>query len=110
MSKKKILYVALILGCLFVSNLGTENSPAQGNTPGGQVADLEDQLKSGLKARLPNEFAFIAKVVQSVHDRRLSSGEVKSVFQWARRKNEKTPFPYFERAMRIVARKKGVSL
>ena len=83
---------------------------AQESPPGGRVADLQDQLENGLKARLPNEFAFIDVVVQRVEARQLTSGEVKSVFQWARRKNKHTPFPYFQRAMRIIAARKGVDL
>ena len=83
---------------------------AQDSPPGVRVADLQDQLEGGLKARLPNEFAFIDRVVQAVKDRELSIAEVKSVFQWARRKNKKVPFPYFERAMRIIAAQKEVDL
>jgi hypothetical protein len=80
------------------------------NSAGGQVAELHEQLESGLKARLPGEFSFIALVVQKVEQRQLTTGEVKAVFQWARRKNKNVPFPHFERAMRIIAGKKGVAL
>ena len=99
----------LSVGLLLVS-VGSNLACAQDSPPGVRIADLQDQLESGLKARLPNEFQFIAIVVQRVTDRDLSVGEVKSVFQWARRKNKKVPYPYFERAMRIIAAQKGVAL
>ena len=83
---------------------------AQDSPPGVRVADLQDQLESGLKARLPAEFEFIAVVVQRVEDQQFSTGEVKSVFQWARRKNKRVPFPYLQRAMRIIAAQKDVEL
>ena len=82
----------------------------QDNPGGARIAELQDQLESGLKARRPVEFAFIARVVARVEDQQLTTGEVKSVFQWARRKNKHSPFPYFERAMRIIAARKKVEL
>lgn len=104
-----LLATTVTVGILAIS-FASEHSYAQESPPGVRIADLQDQLEGGLKARLPNEFAFINRVVQAVKDRELSLAEVKSIFQWARRKNNKVPFPYFERAMRIVAAKKGVAL
>lgn len=83
---------------------------ADDGSGGSRVADLQEQLESGLKARRPPEFEFIAIVVKRVEERKLTSGEVKSVFQWARRKSKDFPFPYFERAMRIIAARKNVDL
>ena len=105
----KLLHVAFA-GAIALSMLSMSVCHAQDGSPGGQVAELKDQLEGGLKARLPHEFVFIAVVVDRVEKRQISTGEVKSIFQWARRKNKVAPFPYFERAMRIVAGRKGVSL
>ena len=102
-------FAALAVGLLAIV-IASNCSLAQDSPPGVRIAELQDQLESGLKARLPNEFEFIGRVVQSVKDRELSTGEVKSIFQWARRKNKIAPFPYFERAMRIIAAQKGITL
>ena len=102
-----IVVATLALICTVTSNT---NVLAQDSPGGVRVADLQDQLESGLRARLPGEFAFIARVIARVEDKQLTTGEVKSVFQWARRKNKRIPFPYFERAMRIIAARKKVVL
>mgnify|MGYP007063366941 CR=1 FL=1 len=75
-----------------------------------EVGDLKDQLEKGLKARLPTDFAFIAKVILLVKTNKLPLPMVKAVFQWARERGAKTnyPFPYFERALKIRAKKLGI--
>ena len=73
------------------------------------VADLSDQLEGGLRARLPREFAFIGRVVRMVEGRRLPLDLVMSTFQWARRKKP-YPFPYFERALRTKAARRGIAI
>jgi hypothetical protein len=74
-----------------------------------QIADLREQLEKGLRARRPEEFAFIARVVEFVESGQLSSQLVRETFQWARRKRP-YPYPYFERAMRLRALHVGVLL
>ena len=105
----KALPLVILLSMLGVF-LASQRSAAQDTPPGVSITDLQDQLENGLKARLPNEFQFIGLVIQRVREKQLSVGEVRSVFQWARRKNGKVPFPYFQRAMRIIAAQKGVAL
>jgi len=75
-----------------------------------EVADLKEQLENGLKARLPADFAFISKVVMLVEDNKIPLKTVKAVFQWARNKGAKNnyPFPYFQRALKIRAKKLGI--
>ena len=43
-----------------------------------EVADLQDQLEAGLKARRPVEFQFIARVVLLVRQDRLPVGRVRT--------------------------------
>jgi len=76
-------------------------------TPGGP--DLKDTLEKGLKARRPNEFAFIAHVVHKVEQGKLPLELVNSTFLWARRQPD-VPFPYFERGIRERAKRLGISL
>jgi hypothetical protein len=83
---------------------GTAVSPI-----GVQVADLQEQLENGLQARLPAEFAFIARVVMKVQQNQLPLELVKGTFQWSRGKKP-YPFPYFERALRLRAARLGIAL
>ncbi len=110
-----------LLGILL---LGSINLPARGDSPEVseaavtvssvvlivEVGDLKDQLEKGLKARRPTDFAFLAKVILLVEMNKLPLSEVKAVFQWARKRGAKTnyPFPYFERALKIRAKKLGI--
>lgn len=77
----------------------------------GNVATLEEQLKSGLKARRQREFAFIRNVVQLVEDGKLPEKLVKSTFSWARKQGDRRyPYIYFNRALKLQAQKLGVNL
>ena len=85
--------------------------PLATESPGGTiVADLEEQLTAGLKIRREEEEKFVATVIELVEEGRLPVSLVKSAFHWSRRKNAKTPFPYFERALRLTAEKIGVEI
>ena len=86
--------------------------PLRGQTPGISTLTLRDELEKGLKARRPEEFQFIARVVQLVAKGQLPVDLVKSTFLWARKRTrfEKYPFPFFERALRQRAAQLGISL
>ena len=111
-------FMVLVLTGMSLSNLGlTEAADApcfhlsgSSNPVAVEVADLKDQLEKGLKARLPADFSFISKVVMLVEDDKLPLRTVKAVFQWARDRGAKNnyPFPYFQRALKIRAKKLGI--
>ena len=71
---------------------------------------LKDVLAKGLKARRPEEFAFVDRVVKLVNHGRLSREMVESTFLWARRKSNDFPFVYFERGLKVRAHDAGVNL
>ena len=71
--------------------------------------NLKDRLEKGLKARLPAEFQFIARVVELVEKKTLPLSLVDGMYHWARRK-PKHHFQYFEHGLRIRAAKIGVNL
>jgi hypothetical protein len=98
--------LAFTLALLAADLLTTQAVQAQ------DVADLQQQLESGLKARRPVEFAFIRRVVVLVQNEQLPVDLVKGIFNWARKKArfKKHPYQYFERAMREEAKKLGVQL
>ena len=83
---------------------------AHAQESGRNVADLRDQLEKGLRARRPEEFRFIQRVVEMVNQGQLPLGLVKSTFQWARKKADvkRYPYQYFERGLRLRAAKLGI--
>jgi len=103
------LFTALATGALIAES--AEDPPPGTSTPmpGLTVADLEQQLKSGLKARRPVEFDFIKSIVQKVKDKELSIDLVQSTYLWARRR-QPYPYPYFERGLKERASKAGIEL
>ena len=115
---KLSFFMVLVLTGMSLSNLDLSdaadapgfNPIASRNPVAVEVADLKDQLEKGLKARLPADFAFISKVVMLVEEEKLPLKTVKAVFQWARDKGAKNnyPFPYFQRALKIRAKKLGI--
>lgn len=76
--------------------------------PGGP--DLKTTLEKGLKARRPEEFAFIKSVVAKVDAGLLPLDLVESTFLWARKKRQPNEFQYFRRALKVRAGKRGIAL
>ena len=75
------------------------------------TASLASQLKAGLKVRKPSEQAFITQVVTLVEKKVLPLPMVLSVFKYARKKEQRYPFFYFQQALKIRAAKElGVKL
>jgi len=100
------LVLALLACCML--GLAVECA-ADSNSPGEGEPALQDVLENGLKVRRPVDFAFVARVCDSVNKGDLPRSLVQRTYLWARRKN-KHPFQYFQRAMRIQAERLGVSL
>lgn len=67
------------------------------------LARYEQQLNSILRARLPEEKAFIAAIVRMVGEGVLPRGLVDTSFAWIRKRRPYTnyPFFYFERVLRL---------
>lgn len=74
------------------------------------AAPLREQLKNGLRATRPEELQFVEKVVTFVEAGQLSIRTVNAAFDWARKRRPDYPFPYFERALRVLAAREGVNL
>ena len=77
---------------------------------GSEIISLEDQLKTGLKARLPEENEFLEEVARLVETGKLPRKLVDSTFMWAVRRRQTYPLPAFERALRMQAERLGVEL
>ncbi len=101
----------LLIGSLVVPVLVAQE-PIETPSIEANVAGLKTQLEAGLKARRPEEFAFIKKVVTMVGNDTLPLLLVKSTFQWTRQNPaaKKYPFFYFQRALRERAKKLGITV
>jgi len=76
---------------------------------GNQTSDLKELLEKDLRARRPEEFAFINKVIKLVDKGALPYSMVSGTYIWARKKRPH-PFQYFQYAMRERAGRIGVEL
>jgi len=104
----RLAFVAALIvsGAVALAALPVRGAEVQS---GAASIDLKTLLEKGLKARRPQEFRFIRHVVARVDDGSLPVGVVKSTFSWAR---DKRPYPivFFEKALKIRARKLGVAI
>lgn len=75
-----------------------------------QQPTLNETLRSALKCRRPAEFAFVDLVVAKVEQGQLPRALVLNMMQWARRRREDLPFPYFQEGLRRRAAELGVQL
>jgi hypothetical protein len=85
-----------------------------------QQATLNELLRSVLKCRRPEEFAYVNLVTAKVNSGELPVALVLSMMDWARkrsrqevqnhRRNTDIPFPYFQEGLRLRAAEIGVSL
>jgi hypothetical protein len=73
------------------------------------VGDLREQLRVELEPRTPAENAFLDRTVWLVRRNVLPLALVLRMFDWAR-EIRPYPFPYFQRALTIQARKIGVKI
>lgn len=101
----RVLCVALLLG---LAPAGAARA-AEPTTP-GTVTSLADRLKTGLKARRPEETEFLDEVAHLVRTGALPAKLVDSTYLWAIQRQRKYPYPLFERALRIQADRLGVDL
>lgn len=107
---RRIVLGALVLPLLLsfdrVVRAAAPRPPGQGSKT---KPTLQERLEKGLKARRPEEFQFIKNVVALVEAGTLPVKLVDSSFHWARRQRRR-PFQYFERALIVLAGKKGIKI
>ena len=102
--------VVFLLMMLAFSALPVTGARTDEPVGGAEVISLEDQLKTGLKARRPEETEFVEEVARLVNTGKLPRKLVDSTFIWALRRRTNYPFPAFERALRLQADQLGVDL
>jgi len=107
----RLKWTLLVLFCMapLTANAQQPRSSASRGNSQPEVR-LDDLLKNSLRATTKRQLAFIDVVVLRVYEGRLSERLVKSSMQWARRRNPRIPFPYFERLMLLRALRLRVPL
>ena len=105
---RNTLSLAILTACLSVA----ASFPAAAAEPPvpRESTTLSERLKAGLKARLPQEFAYADRVAARVEEGVLPVKLVDTAFAWARKKGVKYPFPYFRRVLEIQADLIGVEI
>lgn len=77
---------------------------------GTRVATLQEVLVTNLRATRSEQREFLRRVERAVAERRIDTPLVMAVMRYSQRRNPPYPFPYFERALRHEASKRGVHL
>ena len=112
-SNAKLPAAGILLSLMLAAPTGTmlhaQTAPRVQQSASGRSITLKQLLERGLRARRPEEFAFVNRVVRLVQQQRLSEKLVKSTYNWARKKRP-YPFPYFERALKVQAAKQGIRI
>ena len=73
-------------------------------------ANLNETLRSVLKCRRQEEFAFVESVAEKVEQGDLPRPMVLSMMKWAKERRPEFPFPYFKEGIKRQAAKIGVML
>jgi len=70
--------------------------------------DLKKRLEQGLHATSDKDRGYIDRVVSLVDQGKLKVKDVYAVFKWARKRDRNYPFSYFQRALNMMAKRRGI--
>lgn len=112
---RMLFILAIAIVCAASSELraqqsGREFGQSSQRQFGARTVDLETQLRNGLRVARPEQVAFVKVVVLYTEKERLPQAMVNLVYKWSLEKNSRIPFPYFQFAMRELAKRRGVIL
>lgn len=79
-------------------------------SPTDRFATLEEQLVNRLRATAEDQRNYLNFVVRLVKENKLDLKLVVAVERYALRRNPGFPFPFFERALRFEAKRRGIVL
>ncbi len=108
--------IVLVSSIVFAGAFATAPATAQITTSrslsggGSPVATLDEQLINRLRATTDVQEVYLRYIVKLVDQEKLEPRLVLAIERYARRRNPRYPFPYFERALRYEADKRGVTL
>lgn len=106
---KLALVASFMLGSASTSNAQISDNSTVAPT-GSRTATLEQRLVNQLRATTEERKAYIHLVVELVNSGQFDQRYLLAIERYAVRKNPQFPFPYFERAMRFEAEKRGITL
>jgi hypothetical protein len=96
--------------CCFVGTIGHWLGFARLAPANQQTATLNETLRSVLKCRREEEFAFVNLVATKVEQGALPLSLVLSMMKWAQERRPDLPFPYFQEGIKRRAAAIGVEL
>ncbi len=109
---KPLLAATILVSATFTSDVPIEAqivTPQVVNTP-DRYATLTDQLVNRLRATRTDQQDYITLIVNKVKAGELDTKLVIAVERYAMKRNPSFPFPFFERALRYEAAKRGIAL
>jgi hypothetical protein len=95
---------------VFVASCGALGLGCDCASADEKKANLNETLRSVLKCRRQEEFAFVESVADKVDQGDLPKDMVFSMMQWAKDRRPEFPFPYFKEGIKRRAAKIGVQL
>lgn len=105
----KQLPIAVVATAFLAREAAAVDPPASGGGGLPKGFDLKRQLETGLKARRPSDFAYIASIVAKVENGTLPRTLVDQAFLFARQQHSDFPIVYFQFALKKMAAKVGVT-
>ncbi len=100
--------ILMVLGML--APAGAQEPPSIDFRSSDGAVSLEEVLIVKLRAFDPDQRGFVRRVVRHVEQAQLEPTLVLAIHRYAVRRHPRFPFPYFERAMRFEAGKRGITL
>lgn len=110
---RQLLIAAALAGVLSVTQAprqGRADDPPPATEDGKPAVSLQSRLTTGLKARRPEDVAFVERVAGMVAEGQLPAKVVDSTYLWAIRRRQTYPFPAFQRALRLQADRLGITI
>lgn len=110
---RHLLLAATVAGMLSAPTLeihARADDVAPDTEDGKPAVTLESRLTTGLKAKRPEDVAFVERVAEMVRTGQLPAKVVDSTFLWAIRRRQSYPFPAFQKALRIQADRLGIDI
>ena len=100
----------LLLVAIFASGkpARAQDGPIVNEGLGGELT-LRELLEKDLRARREGEFKFIGRVVARVEEGKIPLETVITMYKWSKKKSHR-PYQYFEKGMKVQAKRLGVDL
>ncbi len=113
MLRRRAWMGSIVASALALWPLKRAASQAVGNSTGigdSNTEFLEEQLRTGLRVVTEGQRRYIDQIVMLVRQGRLPRPLVNLVARWAVERNPSVPFPYFQYALRVLAKRRRISV